>query len=170
MPLPRRHAEIQEINGELSSHKWLLQSLCQVSPLSVFSQRWHLFFPCELRLSWFFVWLVILDCILDILILLFWTSVYCLHSIENVYIFVLAGFPGIASGKEPTCQCRRPKRNGIDLWARKSPGEGNGNPLQYSSLENPIDGGAWRATVHGVANSQRWLKWAHRHNLGRFRL
>ena len=36
----------------------------------------------------------------------------------------------------------------------RSPGEGNGNPLQYSCLENPIDGGAWQATVHGVAKSQ----------------
>ena len=36
----------------------------------------------------------------------------------------------------------------------RSPGEGNGNPLQYSCLENPMDGGAWRATVHGVAKSQ----------------
>ena len=34
-----------------------------------------------------------------------------------------------------------------------SPGEGNGNPLQYSCLENPIDRGAWRATVHGVAKN-----------------
>ena len=33
-------------------------------------------------------------------------------------------------------------------------GEGNGNPLQYSCLENPMDGGAWQATVHGVAKSQ----------------
>ena len=33
----------------------------------------------------------------------------------------------------------------------RSPGEGNGNPLQYSCLENPTDGGAWWATVHGVA-------------------
>ena len=33
------------------------------------------------------------------------------------------------------------------------PGEGNGNPLQYSCLENPMDGGAWQATVHGVAES-----------------
>ena len=38
-----------------------------------------------------------------------------------------------------------------------SPGEGNGNPFQYSSLENPMDGGAWRATVHGVAKSQTGL-------------
>ena len=34
-----------------------------------------------------------------------------------------------------------------------SPGEGNGNPLQYSCLENLMDGGAWQATVHGVAKS-----------------
>ena len=33
------------------------------------------------------------------------------------------------------------------------PGEGNGNPFQYSCLENPMDGGAWWATVHGVAKS-----------------
>ena len=37
------------------------------------------------------------------------------------------------------------------------PGEGNGNPLQYSCLENPIDRWAWRATVHGVAKSQTWF-------------
>jgi len=36
----------------------------------------------------------------------------------------------------------------------KSPGEGKGYPLQYSSLENSIDRGAWRATVHGVAKGQ----------------
>ena len=35
----------------------------------------------------------------------------------------------------------------------RSPGEGNGNPLQYSCLENPMDRGTWRATVHGVAES-----------------
>ena len=42
----------------------------------------------------------------------------------------------------------------------RSPGEGNGNPLQYSCMENPIDRGltgAWRATGHGVANSQTQL-------------
>ena len=36
----------------------------------------------------------------------------------------------------------------------RSPGEGNGNPLQYSCLENPMDRGAWRATVHRVAKSR----------------
>ena len=37
---------------------------------------------------------------------------------------------------------------------RRSPGEGNGYPLQYSCLENPMDRGAWQATVHGVAKTQ----------------
>ena len=41
--------------------------------------------------------------------------------------------------------------------SRRSPGKGNGNPLQYSCLENPMDGGAWWATVHGVAESQTRL-------------
>ena len=40
----------------------------------------------------------------------------------------------------------------------------NGNPLQYSCLENPMDGGAWEAAVHGVAKSRKWLdNWAHTH-------
>jgi len=39
----------------------------------------------------------------------------------------------------------------------KSPGEGNGNPLQYSYLENPMDRTAWWATIHGVAKSQTEL-------------
>ena len=38
----------------------------------------------------------------------------------------------------------------IPQGSGRSPGEGNGNPLQYSCLENPMDRGAWRATVHGV--------------------
>ena len=39
----------------------------------------------------------------------------------------------------------------------RSPGEGHGNPLQYSCLENPIDRGAWWATVHGATKSQTQL-------------
>ena len=42
---------------------------------------------------------------------------------------------------------------GSILGSGRSPGERNGNPLQYSCLENPMDGGAWWATVHGVAES-----------------
>ena len=43
---------------------------------------------------------------------------------------------------------------GAILGSRRSAGRGNGNPLQYSCLENPTERGAWRATVHGVAKSQ----------------
>ena len=39
----------------------------------------------------------------------------------------------------------------------RSPGGENGNPVQYSCLENPMEGGAWWATVHGVTKSQTWL-------------
>ena len=55
--------------------------------------------------------------------------------------------PWWVSGKESTCQCRR---HGFNPWVRKIPGEGNGNPLQYSFLGNPMDRGAWWAMVHGV--------------------
>ena len=58
------------------------------------------------------------------------------------------GFPGGSVGKEFTCQWRRPRFN---LGSGGSPGEGNGNPLQYSCLGNPMDRGAWQATVHGAA-------------------
>ena len=46
---------------------------------------------------------------------------------------------------------------GSVLGSGRSPGEGDGNPLQYSCLENPMDRGAWWATVHGVAKSQTRL-------------
>ena len=46
---------------------------------------------------------------------------------------------------------------GLIPGLRRSPGEGNGTPLQYFCLENPMDGGAWWATVHGVAKSQTQL-------------
>ena len=68
------------------------------------------------------------------------------------------GLPSGTNGKEPTCQCRRPKTSVIPGSGRSS-GGGHGNPLQYSRLENPMDGGAWRATVHGVTelNMTEWL-------------
>ena len=56
--------------------------------------------------------------------------------------------------KEPAC--RRHKR-GLDPCVRKIAREGNGNLLQYSCLGNPIDRGAWQATVHGVPKSQTLL-------------
>ena len=65
---------------------------------------------------------------------------------------------GDTGGKDPVCQCRSLKRGRFNPGSGRSPGGGNGNPLQYSCLQNPIDMGAWRATVHRVAKSQTWLK------------
>ena len=58
-------------------------------------------------------------------------------------------FPGGSDGKESTCNEGDPGSGSIPGLGRY-PGEGNGNPLQYSSLENPMDRGAWWVTVHGV--------------------
>ena len=55
----------------------------------------------------------------------------------------------VTSAKEPACQCRRHKRHRFDPWVGVFPGEGNGNPLQYSCLENPMNRGVWQATVQG---------------------
>jgi len=56
-------------------------------------------------------------------------------------------------GKESACQCRRPGDGGSIPESGRFPGEGNGNQLQYSCLENPIDRGTWWTTVHGVAKN-----------------
>ena len=61
------------------------------------------------------------------------------------------GFPGVSVGKESTCNAGD---LGLIPGSGRSPGEWNGNPLQYSCLGNPVDKGTWRATVHGVAKNQ----------------
>ena len=66
-----------------------------------------------------------------------------------MYLFITyLGFPVGSDCKESSYKCRR---RGFDPWLGKSPGERNGNPLQYSCLGNPMDRGAWWATVRGVA-------------------
>ena len=57
------------------------------------------------------------------------------------------GFPHSSVGEESACSAEDP---GSSPGSERSPGEGNGNPLQYSCLENPMGRGAWQATVHGV--------------------
>ena len=64
------------------------------------------------------------------------------------------GFPGGSEDKASACSAGDP---GSIPGLGRSPGEGNGNPLQYSCLENPVDRGAWRATVHRVAKTQTRL-------------
>ena len=63
-------------------------------------------------------------------------------------------FSGGSDGKASACNVGDPGL--IPGWGR-SPGKENGNPLQYSCLENLMDGGAWWAAVHGVAKSQTQL-------------
>ena len=62
-------------------------------------------------------------------------------------ILILMGFPGCSVVKNPPTSA-----GDVTLipGSERSPGGGNGNPLQYSCLGNPMDGGAWQATVHGV--------------------
>ena len=62
---------------------------------------------------------------------------------------------GGSDGKECVCNAGDPGL--ISGSGKFSPGQGNGNPLQYSCLENFTDRGAWQATVHGVAKSQTQL-------------
>ena len=74
---------------------------------------------------------------------------------EFLFVKILAdilGPPRWLNGKESVC-------NAGDLSSipglKKSPGEGNGNPLHYSCLENSMDRGAWRATVHRATRSRK---------------
>ena len=68
----------------------------------------------------------------------------------------LPGFPGGSDSKESVCNMGDPA---LISGPGRSPGEGTGNPLQYSCLGNPTDRESWRDTVHGVAESDmtEWL-------------
>ena len=83
---------------------------------------------------------------------------------EN-FLYPTQGFPIGSDGKESTC-------NSGNLSSipglGKAPGGGNGYPLQYSGLENPMDRDAWRAAVHGVTKSQTRLSDFHFHRFLRF--
>ena len=68
------------------------------------------------------------------------------------------GLPWWLSGKESACNAGAAGDVGSIPGSGRSPGGGQGNPLQYSCLENPMDRGAWRATVHGVMKSWTRLK------------
>ena len=63
------------------------------------------------------------------------------------------GFPGGPMVKNPPANAGEAKDSGSIPGLERSPGIGNGNPLQYVCLDNAMDRGAWQATVHGVAKS-----------------
>ena len=83
------------------------------------------------------------------------------HCRRILYQMSHQGSPGLgirpyySNGRESACNTRDP---GSISGSRRSPEGGHGSPLQYSCLENPMDRGAWWATVHGVAKSQTRLR------------
>ena len=72
----------------------------------------------------------------------------------RIHLLSSQGFPCSSVGKESACTAGD---LGLIPGLGRSPGEGNGNPLQYFCLENPMDRGAWQATVHGVVRVRRDL-------------
>ena len=82
------------------------------------------------------------------------------HKLESRFqgeISITSGMQGFPGGSEVKASAWNSGDPGLIPGSGRSLGEGNGNPLQYSCLENPIEGGAWWATVHGVAKSQTRL-------------
>ena len=72
-------------------------------------------------------------------------------TLSEVIMLRSAGFPGGLDGKESVCNAGNP---GSIPGPKRSPGEGHGNPPQYSCLGNPKDRGDWWATVYGVTKSR----------------
>ena len=67
----------------------------------------------------------------------------------------ILGFPGGSEGKASACDVEDP----VSIpGSVRSPGEGNGDLLQYSCLENPMDRGTWQATGHGITKSWTQLR------------
>ena len=81
----------------------------------------------------------------------------------SLSINVLTSPPGVTVVRNPPASTGDP---GSIPGSGRSPGEGNGNPLQYSCLENPMDRGAWRAAVHGVTKESETTERLKNNTLG----
>ena len=87
-----------------------------------------------------------------------------LNTAQNVIVYMLiTGLLGGSVGEKPACNAGATGDKGLIPALGRFPGGGNGNPLQYSILENPMDRGGWWATVHGITKSRTWLKHAPTH-------
>ena len=88
-----------------------------------------------------------------------WLSMHvhvCVYIYTQTHIYIY-GFPCGSVIKNPPANAGDTGVEGLIPGSERSPGEGNGNPVQYSYLENPVDRGPWWATVHGVAKRQTQL-------------
>ena len=86
------------------------------------------------------------------------TRSQCQTHFRSIYVFIGASQVALEV-KNPTANAGDIRDSDLIPGSGMSPGEGNGNPLQYSCLENPMDRGAGRAPVHRVTQSQTRLKW-----------
>ena len=75
-----------------------------------------------------------------------------------MHLSIKRGFPDGSVSKESSCNAGQTGDKDLIPGSGRSPGEGNGNPPQFSCLENPMDRGAWWAAVHGVPKSRTPLK------------
>ena len=92
------------------------------------------------------------------------SNTYTVSIYLSIYIYMdLYGHICWHSSKETSCQCGRHRRCGFDPGLGRTLGVGNDNPLQYSCLENSMDGGSWQATFLGAAESRRPTELAHTH-------
>ena len=108
--------------------------------------------------SYSFIWSGV--CIINLLP----TAKYSFFPLYYLYNCMLRnGLPHWLSSKESACSAGDTGDMGSIPGLGRPLGEGNGNPFQYSCLENTTDRGAWRATVHGVAKSRTQLKWLSMH-------
>ena len=89
-----------------------------------------------------------------------WSHLLCLITSKlNIFSYSsIAGFPGGASGKGPPANSGDIREAVSVLGSGRCPDGGHDNPLQYSCLENPMDRGAWRATVYRVTKNRTQLK------------
>ena len=79
---------------------------------------------------------------------------FTLKALSYMFSLSTRGFPSGISVKNMHANAGDTRDTGSIPGSVRSPGGGHGNPLQYSCLENPMERGAWRATVHGVAESE----------------
>ena len=77
------------------------------------------------------------------------TIYMCMYIVSYIHVYVYNELPRWLSDRESTCQAG--DKGSLPRNEGRSPGEGNGSPLQYSCLGYPMDRGAWQATVHGIA-------------------